>query len=273
MSRPPTTSSASSRRAGSTSPPRGRTAPANYPRVLTLWRANLLGSSSKGHGVLPQARARGRGRRDPQRGGRPRVPPHPFDVRLARNQAPVGQAQRACCATMGELHHGAGRLRCTRTSSCRRQPGTRSTTSPRPTSIPSSTRSTPRFRRPGRTHTNFASSKGDHRPHDRALAKTHLGVRRDLVAAPLLHDTPDELAQPIGEGARLAAPESASPCRARRCRGLLVVERDYGAVLDKWRALGPLVEGSSASAPRESPGSRLPPQTPQIERADGSETA
>ena len=30
------------------------------------------------------------------------------------------------------------------------------------------------------------------------LAKKHLGVRRDLVAAPLLHDTPEELAQPGG---------------------------------------------------------------------------
>ena len=33
----------------------------------------------------------------------------------------------------------------------------------------------------------------------RSWPRRHLGVRRDLVAAPLLHDTPDEIAQPLGE--------------------------------------------------------------------------
>ena len=32
-----------------------------------------------------------------------------------------------------------------------------------------------------------------------ALAERHLGVQKDLVAAPLQHDTPDEIAQPLGE--------------------------------------------------------------------------
>ncbi len=45
----PSTSSTSSARAGSTSPAEDPDDPANFPRVLTLWRANLLGSSSKGH--------------------------------------------------------------------------------------------------------------------------------------------------------------------------------------------------------------------------------
>ena len=56
---------------------------------------------------------------------------------------------------------------------------------------------------------------------ERVLASwppTHLGVRRDLVAAPLLHDTPDEIAQPLRRGARLARRASASRCRAGRCR-------------------------------------------------------
>ena len=48
-SRPPTTSCASCRRGACASPPRTPDAPENFPRVLTLWRANLLGSSSKGH--------------------------------------------------------------------------------------------------------------------------------------------------------------------------------------------------------------------------------
>ena len=37
------------------------------------------------------------------------------------------------------------------------------------------------------------------------LAAEHLGTRTDVIAAPLLHDTADELAQPGGRGARLEA--------------------------------------------------------------------
>ena len=49
------------------------------------------------------------------------------------------------------------------------------------------------------------------------LAERHLGTRRDLIAAPLLHDTPDEIAQPLGEVRDWCA-ASASRCRGRRCR-------------------------------------------------------
>ena len=73
------------------------------------------------------------------------------------------------------------------------------------------------------------------------LARTHLGVRRDLVAAPLLHDTPDELAQPFGKVLDWKAGEC-EPIPGKTMPKLVVVERDYGAVLDKWLALGPLVE-------------------------------
>ena len=73
------------------------------------------------------------------------------------------------------------------------------------------------------------------------LAEKHLGVRRDLVAAPLLHDTPDELAQPLGKVLDWKAGEC-EPVPGKTMPKLVVVERDYGAVLDKWLALGPLVE-------------------------------
>ena len=43
------TSSSSSSPATSTSPARTRTRPSNYPRILSIWRANLLGSSGKGN--------------------------------------------------------------------------------------------------------------------------------------------------------------------------------------------------------------------------------
>ena len=73
------------------------------------------------------------------------------------------------------------------------------------------------------------------------LAERHLGTRRDLVAAPLAHDSADEIAQPLGEVRDWRAGEC-EPVPGKTMPRLIVVERDYGAVGEKWRALGPLVE-------------------------------
>ena len=73
------------------------------------------------------------------------------------------------------------------------------------------------------------------------LAERHLGVRRDVIAAPLTHDTSDEIAQPLGEVRDWRAGEC-EPVPGKTMPKLIVVERDYPAVAQKWRALGPLVE-------------------------------
>jgi nitrate reductase alpha subunit len=73
------------------------------------------------------------------------------------------------------------------------------------------------------------------------LAEKHLGVRRDLIAAPLQHDTPDELAQPLGEVRDWRAGEC-EPVPGKTMPKLIVVERDYPAVAAKHGALGPLVD-------------------------------
>jgi len=73
------------------------------------------------------------------------------------------------------------------------------------------------------------------------LAERHLGVRRDVIAAPLTHDTSDEIAQPLGEVRDWRAGEC-EPVPGKTMPKLIVVERDYPAVAQKWRALGPLAE-------------------------------
>ena len=73
------------------------------------------------------------------------------------------------------------------------------------------------------------------------LAERHLGVQQDLVAAPLLHDTPDEIAQPLGEVRDWRAGEC-EPVPGRTMPKLIVVERDYPHVAERWAALGPLLE-------------------------------
>jgi nitrate reductase / nitrite oxidoreductase, alpha subunit len=93
---------------------------------------------------------------------------------------------------------------------------------------------------PWQTRTDFATFSAIARGFS-DLARTHLGVRNDLVAAPLQHDTPDEMANPHGIVRDWKAGEC-PPVPGVTMPRLVVVERDYGAVADKWAALGPLVE-------------------------------
>jgi nitrate reductase alpha subunit len=75
------------------------------------------------------------------------------------------------------------------------------------------------------------------------LAAQHLGVRQDVVAVSLGHDTPGELAQPGGRALDWRAGEC-EPVPGATMPQLVVVERDYGAVADKLTSLGPLVESA-----------------------------
>ncbi|HLI32616.1 MAG TPA: nitrate reductase subunit alpha [Solirubrobacteraceae bacterium] len=73
------------------------------------------------------------------------------------------------------------------------------------------------------------------------LAERHLGRRRDIVAAPLQHDFDDELAQPMGEVRDWRAGDC-EPLPGKTMPKLIVLERDYPRTFERWRALGPLVE-------------------------------
>ncbi|MCA1822524.1 MAG: molybdopterin-dependent oxidoreductase, partial [Pseudonocardia sp.] len=73
------------------------------------------------------------------------------------------------------------------------------------------------------------------------LAEKHLGVRQDIVAVPLMHDTADATAQPGGRVLDWKADEC-EPIPGKTMPRLVVVERDYPAIGDKMAALGPLVE-------------------------------
>ncbi|MDA8076388.1 MAG: molybdopterin-dependent oxidoreductase, partial [Actinomycetota bacterium] len=78
------------------------------------------------------------------------------------------------------------------------------------------------------------------------LAAGRLGVRRDVIAVPLLHDTPDECAQPGGRALDWAAGECEPKPGVTMAR-LVVVERDYPHLAERWRALGPLVDTVGAT--------------------------
>ncbi|MFB8145978.1 nitrate reductase subunit alpha [Microbacterium sp. NPDC056003] len=74
-----------------------------------------------------------------------------------------------------------------------------------------------------------------------AQARTHLGTRRDLVSVPMQHDTPGETSQPGGavrdwsRGDGVGVPGKTMP-------QFTVVERDYTAIADKLATVGPLAD-------------------------------
>ncbi|MBK8804323.1 MAG: nitrate reductase subunit alpha [Fibrobacteres bacterium] len=71
------------------------------------------------------------------------------------------------------------------------------------------------------------------------LSSGHLGVEKDLVLTPILHDTPGELAQPDGGADWKSGQCPAEP--GRTMPNMTVVERDYPNLWRRMTSLGPLV--------------------------------
>ncbi len=73
------------------------------------------------------------------------------------------------------------------------------------------------------------------------LAATHLGVRKDIVATALQHDTPAQVANPGGRAADWRGTDiEAVP--GRNMPALALVERDYTAIAEKLTSVGPLAD-------------------------------
>jgi nitrate reductase alpha subunit len=98
---------------------------------------------------------------------------------------------------------------------------------------------------PWQTRTDFDAFHSLARTFSR-LAATHLGTRKDVVAAPLLHDTPGELATPYGT-VRDWREDGTEPVPGVNFPALTVVERDYAAVADRLASLGPLADRLGAT--------------------------
>ena len=73
------------------------------------------------------------------------------------------------------------------------------------------------------------------------LAARHLGVQTDVVAAPIAHDSPDEFANPGGVVPDIATVGLVPGVTMPK---LIVTERDYTAILDKFNTIGPLADGA-----------------------------
>ena len=208
----------------------------NWPRVLTVWRSNLLGSSAKGDEYFLRHLI---GSEDSLRAAEAPAEARAADVRW-RAPAPVGKLDLLLtldfrmtsstlfsdvvlpAATWYEKHD---------LSSTDMHPFVHAFS--------------PAIPPPWQTRTDFDIF------HSLAarfseLAATRLGTRQDLVAVPLLHDTPDELAAPGGVVVDWRA-DGVDTTPGTNFPKLVVVERDYAAIADKLAALGPLADSLGAT--------------------------
>ncbi|GAA2097558.1 nitrate reductase subunit alpha [Microlunatus panaciterrae] len=211
-------------------------APENFPRVLSIWRANLLGSSSKGNeyflkhllGADSSLRAT-----ETAEGVRPR------DVKW-HQQAPEGKLDLLLTLDFRQT----------------------STTLFSDVVLPAATwyekhdlnttdmhpfvhSFNPAIPPPWQTRTDWDAWQTIAAKFSE-LAATHLGVRRDVVAVPLTHDTPDAMANPHGVVRDWKAGEC-DPIPGVTMPKLVEVERDYGAVGAKMNAVGPLLDSLGAT--------------------------
>jgi nitrate reductase alpha subunit len=212
-------------------------APENFPRVLTLWRCNLLGSSSKGHEFflkhllgVPDAAVR--------------ADESPEEMRpeeVVWRDAPEGKLD--LLTTIDFRKNGSSLYSdIVLPTATWYEKHDISSTDMHPFIHPFNPAITPPWE--AKSDWDIFNYVAD---VFSGLARTHLGVRKDVLAVPLMHDTPDDLAQPGGKVLDWKKGEC-EPVPGKTMPKLVVIERDYGAVAEKMRALGPAVENVGITA-------------------------
>jgi nitrate reductase / nitrite oxidoreductase, alpha subunit len=205
--------------------------PENFPRVLAIWRANLLGSSGKGNeyflkhllGTDSSLRAA-----ESPEGSRPSevdwhedAPEGKLDLLLSldfrQTSTTIFSDVVLPAATWYEKHD-------------------LNTTDMHPFVHSFN----PAIAPPWQTRTDWDAFQTIATKFSE-LAAGHLDTRKDVVAVPLLHDTPDAMANPHGV-VRDWKHGECEPVPGVTMPKLVEVERDYTAVGAQMQALGPLLE-------------------------------
>jgi nitrate reductase alpha subunit len=205
--------------------------PASFPRNLFVWRSNLLGSSGKGHEYflkyLCGAQHGLQGKDLGQAGGQ-----RPEEVRW-RDPAPEGRLDllttldfrmSTTCLYSDVVLPTASWY----------EKNDLNTSDMHPFIHPLSAAVDPVWE----SRSDWEIYKSIAKKFS-ALAVGHLGLEKDVVLVPLLHDTPAELAQPLEvkdwkRGECDLVPGKTAP-------QIVVVERDYPNTYKRFTALGPLM--------------------------------
>lgn len=203
--------------------------PVNWPRNLFVWRANLIGSSAKGHeyflkhllgaqnGVLQES---GLGRDNKE-------------VKWHEN-APIGKLDLMVDINFRLNSTGAYSDIILPTATWYEK-NDLNTTDMHPFIHPLSEAVSPAWE----SRSDWQIFKSIAKAFS-PLAGKHLGKRKDIVALPMQHDSPFELAQPFGEVKDWKKGEC-EPVPGKTMPLLKVVERDYANTYKKFTSLGPLM--------------------------------
>jgi nitrate reductase alpha subunit len=205
--------------------------PANFPRNLFVWRSNLLGSSGKGHeyflkhllgtshGVLGQELPADAATRPQEVKWRDPAPQGKLDLLVTIDFRMSTTALYSDVVLPTATWYEKNDL---------------NTSDMHPFIHPLSTAVDPAWQ----ARSDWEIFKGIARKFSEVCVG-HLGVEKDLVLTPTLHDTPTELAQPLdvkdwGHGEVDLIPGKTAP-------QMTVVERDYPNTYKRFTALGPLM--------------------------------
>jgi nitrate reductase alpha subunit len=203
----------------------------NHPRVLSLWRSNLLGSSAKGNEYFLR---------------------HLLGTDSAATAQEAPADQRPCDVVWPE-RAAEGKLDLLTTIDFRMTSSTilSDIVLPAATWYEKHDLSTtdmhpfihsfnPAIAPPWQTRTDWEAWKTIARRFSE-LAVDHLGTRTDVVAKPLWHDTPEAMATEHGVVRDWRTGE-VDPIPGKTLPVLVPVERDYTAVYEKMTTIGPLLE-------------------------------
>ncbi len=204
-------------------------APENFPRNLFVWRANLLGTSAKGHeyflkhllgaqnGVLQDVREEARGKEIEWRTPAPIAKLDLLvDINFRLNSTGAYSDIILPTATWYEKND-------------------LNTTDMHPFIHPLTAAVNPAWE----SRSDWQIFKTIARKFSE-LAEKHLGTQKDLVAVPMMHDTPAEIAQPFE--VKDWKKGECEPVPGKTMPILKVVERNYADTYRKYTALGPLLD-------------------------------
>ncbi|MBO0811737.1 MAG: nitrate reductase subunit alpha [Microlunatus sp.] len=208
-------------------------APQNWPRVMTIWRANVLGSSGKGMEYFMRHLL---GTDDAVRAQESPEHLRPREVTW-RDRAPRGKLDlvttidfrmTSSCSYADIVLPAATWYEKYDISSTDMHPFVHSFN--------------PAIAPPWDARTDFDAFRMIGEEFSR-LAGPHLGIRTDVMSVPLMHDTADELAQPGGRVQDWAQDGSTvEPIPGVTMPKFVTIERDFTQVAAKVAAVGPLVD-------------------------------
>ncbi|WP_027415880.1 nitrate reductase subunit alpha [Aneurinibacillus terranovensis] len=211
--------------------------PVNHPKMLFVWRSNLLSSSGKGHeyflkhllgtsnGVLSEENTE---HRPTEVKWHEKAPEGKLDLLVSLDFRMAGNALHSDivlpAATWYEKHD-------------------LSSTDMHPFVHPFN----PAIHSPWEAKSDWDIFKGLAQSFS-DMAKDYLPEpKTDIVTVPLMHDSPEELAQPFGKVLDWSKGE-VEPIPGKTMPKLVFVERDYTKIYDKYTSVGPLVEKNPIGA-------------------------